>query len=107
MHWLLLIAAIGFELTGTTCMKLSEGFSKPWPTAGIFVCYAASITCLTLAVRVIDISVAYAIWSAVGVALIALIGLVLFDEPLPPQKLFFLGMIIVGVAGLQLSLPAR
>src|SRR5690606_10014082 len=68
MHWILLAAAIVFEISGTTCMKLSEGFTKPLPTVGIFVFYVASISCLTLAVRVIDISVAYAIWSAVGVA---------------------------------------
>lgn len=106
MHWILLAAAIVFEISGTTCMKLSEGFTKPLPTVGIFVFYVASISCLTLAVRVIDISVAYAIWSAVGVAVIATIGILVFGEQLTFQRVFFLVLILVGVVGLQLSTPA-
>src|SRR5690606_28621157 len=106
MHWILLAAAIAFEISGTTCMKLSEGFTKPLPTVGIFVFYVASISCLTLAVRVIDISVAYAIWSAVGVAVIATIGVLVFGEQLTFQRVFFLVLILVGVVGLQLSTPA-
>lgn len=105
MHWLLLAAAIAFEISGTTCMKLSAGFTKPLPTVGIFVFYVASISCLTLAVRVIDISVAYAIWSAVGIAVIAAIGVFVFGEQVTAQRIFFLAMIIVGVAGLQMSSP--
>lgn len=106
MHWLLLAAAIVFEVSGTTCMKLSEGFSKPLPTAGIFVFYLASISCLTLAVRSIDISVAYAIWAAAGVAVIAVIGALVFGEQLTIARVFFLSMIVVGVVGLQMSSPA-
>jgi small multidrug resistance pump len=106
MHWILLAAAIVFEISGTTCMKLSEGFTKPLPTVGIFVFYVASISFLTLAVRVIDISVAYAIWSAVGVAVIATIGVLVFGEQLTFQRVFFLVLILVGVVGLQMSTPA-
>lgn len=105
MHWLLLAAAIAFEISGTTCMKLSEGFTKPLPTVGIFVFYVASISCLTLAVRVIDISVAYAIWSAVGVAVIATVGVVVFGEQMTSQRFGFLAMIVIGVVGLQMSSP--
>lgn len=103
MHWWYLLAAIGFEISGTTCMKLSAGFTKPLPSVGIFVFYTASIVCLTLAVRVIDISVAYAIWSAVGVAVIATVGVFVFGEQMNATRLFFLSTIIVGVVGLQLT----
>lgn len=105
MHWWYLLAAIGFEISGTTCMKLSAGFTKPLPSVGIFVFYTASIVCLTLAVRAIDISVAYAIWSAVGVAVIATIGVFVFGEQMTATRLFFLTTIIVGVVGLQLTAP--
>ncbi|MFP5383452.1 MAG: DMT family transporter [Gammaproteobacteria bacterium] len=105
MHWWYLLAAIGFEISGTTCMKLSAGFTKPLPSVGIFVFYTASIVCLTLAVRVIDISVAYAIWSAVGVAVIATIGVFVFGEQMTATRLFFLTTIIVGVVGLQITAP--
>ncbi|MBV2192560.1 MAG: multidrug efflux SMR transporter [Azonexus sp.] len=107
MHWLYLFAAIAFEISGTTCMKLSEGFTRLWPSVGIFVFYVSSITCLTLAVKVIDISIAYAIWSAVGIAIIATIGVVVFHEAISPARAFFLLVIIVGVVGLQLSTPTR
>ncbi len=103
MHWLYLFAAIAFEISGTTCMKLSEGFTRLWPSVGIFVFYASSIACLTLAVKVIDISIAYAIWSAVGIAIIATIGVLVFHEPLTLQRGFFLAVIIAGVVGLKLS----
>jgi small multidrug resistance pump len=105
MHWWYLIAAIGLEISGTTCMKLSDGFTKPLPTAGIFTFYTASIVCLTLAVRVIEISVAYAIWSAVGVFMIATIGALLFGEQVTASRVFFLALIIAGVAGLQMTSP--
>lgn len=103
MHWLYLFAAIAFEVSGTTCMKLSEGFTRPLPSAGIFVVYCAPIVSLTMAVKAIDISIAYAIWSAIGVAVIATIGSVFFHEQLTPMRIFFLAVIIIGVVGLNLS----
>ena len=103
MHWLYLFAAIAFEVSGTTCMKLSEGFTRPWPSVGIFVFYCLSIVNLTLAVKTIVISVAYAIWSAVGIAVIASIGVIFFHEQHTPMRLFFLAVIIIGVIGLNLS----
>ena len=107
MHWLLLCLAIAFEISGTTCMKLSEGFTRLWPSLGVIVFYIASISSLTMAVKVIDISIAYAIWSAVGIAIIATIGVVVFHEVMSPARAFFLLVIIVGVVGLQLSTPTR
>lgn len=103
MHWVYLFAAIAFEISGTSCMKLSEGFQKPLPSVGIFVFYCASIVSLTLAVKTIDISIAYAIWSAVGIAVIATIGAVYFGEQMTPLRIFFLATIIIGVVGLNLS----
>lgn len=103
MHWLLLFAAILFEISGTTCMKLSEGFQKPLPSVGIFVFYASSIVCLTLAVKTIEVSIAYAIWSAVGIAIIATIGITFFGEQLTFSRVFFLTLIVIGVVGLNLT----
>ncbi|SMB22610.1 Uncharacterized membrane protein YvaE [Sterolibacterium denitrificans] len=103
MHWVYLFTAIAFEVVGTTCMKLSEGFTRPLPSIGVFVFYCSSIVSLTMAVRTMEISIAYAIWSAVGVALIAAIGAVFFHEQLTPPRIFFLLVIIVGVVGLNLS----
>ena len=103
MHWLYLAGAILFEVAGTTSMKLSNGFTKLTPSILIFVFYAISFVSLTFAVKKIDVSVSYAIWSGVGTALIALIGVYYFKESMTPLKLFSLVLIILGVIGLNLQ----
>ncbi len=103
MAWIYLLLAILFEVTGTTSMKLADGFRNPLPTVAIYLCYGISISFLTMAVRTIDISVAYAIWCALGMSLIALIGIFWFQEPATAWKICSLGIIIFGVVLLQLS----
>ena len=103
MHWVYLTAAIVLEVIGTTCMKLSEGFTKPAYAGAMFVLYAAAFTCLTLAIKKLDVSIAYAIWAGVGTALIAVIGLVAFDEKLTAIKVVCLVLIVLGVVGLNLQ----
>lgn len=104
MHaWLYLLAAILLEVAGTTSMKLSAGFSKLIPSVLIFVFYGLSFGVLTLALKRIEISVAYAIWSGLGTALIAMIGIVFFRETLTPGKVASLILIVMGVVGLQLD----
>ena len=103
MAWLYLVAAILLEVCGTTSMKLSRSFTVPGPTVAIFVFYGASIFCLTLAVHRIEIGIAYAIWSALGTAIVATIGIVWFGESATIAKLASLVLVIAGVVGLQLS----
>jgi len=103
MTWLYLALAIVLEISGTTCMKLSEGFTKIVPSILLFVFYTLSFAMLTMALKKIDVSVAYAVWSGVGTALIATIGVLWFKEPATAIKLVSLGLIIVGVVGLNLS----
>jgi small multidrug resistance pump len=101
--WISLLAAILFEVAGTTSMKLSQGFSRLLPSILIFVFYAGSFAVLTLALRKIDVSVAYAVWSGVGTALIALIGMLVFQEVFTWTRAVSLLLIITGVVGLNLS----
>ena len=103
MTWLYLALAILLEVSGTTCMKLSQGFTKLVPSILLFVFYTLSMGMLTLALKKIDVSVAYAVWSGVGTALIATIGVLWFKEPATALKLISLGLIIIGVVGLNLS----
>ena len=103
MTWLYLILAILLEVSGTTCMKLSEGFTKTIPSVLLFVFYTLSFGMLTLALKKLDVSVAYAVWSGMGTALIATIGVLWFKEPVTALKLISLGLIIIGVVGLNLS----
>jgi len=107
MTWLFLVLAILLEVSGTTCMKLSQGFTKLVPSILLFVFYTLSMGMLTLALKRIDVSVAYAVWSGMGTALIATIGVLWFKEPVTALKLISIGLIIIGVVGLNLSGGAR
>jgi small multidrug resistance pump len=103
MSWIYLITAIVLEVSGTTCMKISHGFTRLVPSVLMFVFYGLSLSSLTMALKRIEVSVAYAVWSAVGTALIATIGIVWFRETLNLMKVASLGLIILGVVGLHLS----
>jgi small multidrug resistance pump len=107
MGWILLVLAIVLEVAGTTNMKLSEGFSKLVPSMLVLFFYALSIIALTFAVNRLDVSVAYAVWSGMGTALVAVIGLWYFQESLTPIKVVALGFIIVGVVMLHLTSESR
>lgn len=106
IYWLSLCGAIVLEVAGTTSMKLSQGFSRPLPSVLLFVFYGMSFTLMTIAVKKIDMSVSYAIWSGVGTALIALIGIAWFKEPLTTLKIVSIVFIVAGVFGLNASVRA-
>jgi small multidrug resistance pump len=98
-----LAAAIVLEICGTTSLKLSAGFTRIRPTVAVVLCYAASFALLSLALRGIDLSVAYAVWSGVGTGIVSVIGIVWFGESAGAWKFLCLGLIVLGVAGLHLS----
>ena len=101
MSWLFLALAIVLEVCGTTCMKLSEGFSRLTPSVLIFVFYGLSFVAFTFALRRIDVSFAYAVWAGLGVLLIGAVGILYFKEPVSVLKIVSIGLIIIGVAGLH------
>lgn len=103
MSWVFLFAAICLEVCGTTCLKLSEGFTRWLPSIGIFVFYAGSFALMTFAVKKLELSIAYAIWAGVGTLLIALIGVFWFREPVNMLKFVSMAFVIVGVIGLNIS----
>ncbi len=102
MAWIYLLLAIFFEVSGTTNMKLSKGFSKTLPSVLIFVFYGLSFVMLTLALKKIDLSTAYAIWAGFGTVFIVVIGMLWFKEPATFVKIASIGLIILGVVGLNL-----
>ncbi|MCW2276873.1 DMT family transporter [Heliophilum fasciatum] len=103
MHWLYLVLAIGFEVVGTTSMKYSNGFTKLIPSIAMGIFYILSLSMLTFSLKKIDVSIAYAIWSGVGTALIAVIGFFIFKEQISMIKIFAIGLIISGVVILNLA----
>jgi len=97
----MLAAAIGSEVIATVALKASDGFSRPGPIAIVVIGYAVSFWLLALVLRHLSVGTTYAIWSAVGTAAIALIGIALYGEGASWLKLASLGLIVLGVIGLN------
>ena len=102
-YWFYLSGAIVLESDGTTSMKLPNGFTKLVTSILIFLFHAASFVALTFALKNIDVSIAYAIWSGIGTVIIESIGILYFQEPATALKLVSIGLIVVGVSGIKLS----
>lgn len=103
MNWTFLLLAILFETVGTTAMKMSLGFTRIGPAIVMGICYMLCFTLLTLALKQLDVSLAYAIWSGVGTALITIIGIWWFNESVSTLKVISIVLIILGVIGLHIS----
>jgi len=103
MSWIYLSLAIVLEVVGTTLLKLSDGFTKMKFAVPMMILYVASFYFLSLALKRIEVGVAYAVWSGFGIAIIATIGILFFKETLSVSKLFFLVVIIAGIVGLNMS----
>ncbi|MFZ5806533.1 MAG: DMT family transporter [Verrucomicrobiota bacterium] len=103
MSMLYLIVAILFEVAGTTCMKLSAGFAKPLLAVLMYVFYALCFAFLTMALKTIEVSTAYAIWSGIGTFLIMLIGILYFKESASWIKIVGANLVVIGVIMLHLS----
>lgn len=84
-------------------MKLSRGFAEPLPSIAVPVFYVLSAAAVILALKRLDLSVTYAIWSGAGTALAAAIGIAYFREPLSLFKIASLALVVLGVAGLALA----
>jgi len=100
MTYLHLALAILFEAGWAISMKAAPRLDVSWPTARTLALYLASLVFLTLAVRKMDLGLAYAVWAGSGAVLIALAGFSYFKEPLTAARVAFMGLIFVGVVGL-------
>jgi small multidrug resistance pump len=103
IYWIYLLIAILTEVVGTTMMKVSQGLTRLIPSVTMFVMYAVSFVFMAFALKKIEVSTAYAIWSGLGTALIAVIGIVAFRESFNIHKLLGIVLIIGGVVLLNLK----
>ncbi len=103
MPVLFLSLAILAEVAGTVALKYTNGFTSLGPSAAVVIGYGLSFWMLALVLRDMPIGLTYAVWAAVGTALIAAIGMLAFGEPATTLKLLSLGLIIAGVVGLNLA----
>jgi multidrug transporter EmrE-like cation transporter len=101
MTALYLALAITSEVLATVALKASDGFSRPLPAAIVVVGYGISFWLLALVLKHLSVGTTYAVWSAVGTAAIALIGILAYGEPANALKLASLALIVLGVVGLN------
>ena len=102
MAWAYLGGAILVEVTGTLSLRSTDGFTRPLPSVIVLVAYAAAFVLLSRALRLgMPLTVAYAVWSAVGIALVALVSWLALDERLTAIQIAGLLLIAAGVAALE------
>jgi small multidrug resistance pump len=103
IYWIYLVIAILTEVVGTTMMKVSQGLTRLAPSVLMFVMYAISFVFMAFALKKLEVSTTYAIWSGLGTALIAAIGIYWFQESLTVPKVVGTVLVIVGVVLLNIK----
>ncbi len=97
LHYVYLVLAVIAETIGTTALQASQQFSRFWPSAVVVVAYGLAFYLLAVTLRFMPVGIAYAIWSGLGIVLIALIGFVVFGQRLDVPAVIGLALIIVGI----------
>ena len=103
MAWVILVAAGLFETGFAVALKMSHGMTRIWPTAVFAACALASFALLTVALRRLEVGAAYAVWTGIGAAGTAVIGMAFLGDTVSATKLASIGLILAGVIGLNLS----
>ncbi|AUC55339.1 QacE family quaternary ammonium compound efflux SMR transporter [Sagittula sp. P11] len=102
MPYLILILAVVAETIGTTALQASQQFTRPLPSVVVAVSYAAAFYLLSMVLKVMPVGVTYAIWSGLGIVLIAVIGRVVFGQKLDLAAVLGMGMILAGIVVIHL-----
>lgn len=103
MAWLYLFLAGLFEIGWAITLKYTNGFTRPLPSAVTVLLLAVSMLLLGMAARTIPIGTAYAVWTGIGAAGAAVLGIILFNEPRTAVRIVFLSLLVVSIVGLKLS----
>jgi quaternary ammonium compound-resistance protein SugE len=103
MDWLFLIIAGVFEIIWATGLKYTEGFTRLWASTGTLAAMAVSMVLLAQALKTIPVGTGYAIWTGIGAAGTAVMGIVLFGESRNVLRLLCIGLIVAGIVGLKFS----
>lgn len=103
MAWIYLVVAGLLEIVWAIGLKYTEGFTRLVPSAITVLAMAASVGCLGLALKTIPVGTGYAIWTGIGAAGTAILGMVLFAEPATLARVASIGLIVAGIVGLKLA----
>ncbi len=101
--WILLVIAGLLETAWAIGLKYTAGFTRPWPTALTLVAIVASMWLLGIAAKTLPIGTAYAVWVGIGALGAAILGVVLFEEPVNAGRVVFLVLLLVSIVGLKLT----
>lgn len=101
MHWTLLFIAAALEIVWAVGLKYVDGFTRLWPSVGVISAMIASMGLLAIAARGLPIGTAYAVWTGIGAAGTAIVGMILFDESAAVGRIVCLVLIVGGVVGLK------
>ena len=103
MAWIILVVAGLFEIVWALGLKYTDGFTRLWPTVGTAVALIISMALMGVALRTLPLGTAYAVWTGIGAAGTAVLGVILFKEPASVMRLVCIGLIIAGIVGLKLT----
>ena len=103
MAWVILLVAGILEVAWAVGLKYTNGFARPWPTAGTLFALAGSVALLALAMRALPMGTAYAVWTGIGTVGTVILGVVLFGEPVTGLRVLCVSLIVAGIAGLKLT----
>jgi quaternary ammonium compound-resistance protein SugE len=106
MAWFLLIIAGLLEVAWAIGLKYTEGFTRLVPSVFTGLAIVGSMLLLGIAARTLPIGTAYGVWVGIGAVGAAVFGIILFQEPATPARLFFLGLLLVAIIGLKISSPS-
>jgi quaternary ammonium compound-resistance protein SugE len=101
MAWIVLVVAAFFEIGWAVGLKYAQGFTRFWPSVWTIAALTLSVLLLAAAARTLPIGTAYAVWTGIGAAGTALLGIWLFGEPATAARLACIGLIVAGVIGLR------
>jgi quaternary ammonium compound-resistance protein SugE len=101
MSWLILFVAGLFETAWAIGMKYSQGFTKFWPSVFTLASILISMGLLAFSLKELPVGTAYAVWTGIGAVGTAILGIILFGESKELVRLFFISLIIIGIAGLR------
>jgi quaternary ammonium compound-resistance protein SugE len=101
--WVYLIVAGLFEAVWAVGLKYADGFTRLWPSLLTIVAMAISLYFLALAIKTLPLGTAYAVWTGIGAFTTAVLGVILFSEPIHFSRIFFLLLLLVSIIGLKFT----
>ena len=108
LHYIYLVLAVIFETAGTSAIQASQQFTRVGPSIMVLICFAAAFWFLSLTLRTMPVGVMYAMWSGLGIVLIAIIGYLVFGQRLDMPAIVGIAFILIGIVVINLfSATAR